>query len=170
MLLWINKYSPPQTQMAYKDPEKRKEYLRQWRIKNKESIKEKQREWWEKKCSQEQRKSYHGRSQHYRNQKIDRLKKELGGKCVGCGTTHNLQFDHVDRTQKSFTISANRDKLYELLLEEAKKCQLLCKECHKIKTRTNYDNESLLKGYNLKSIVNTGSEIIITYQISNETQ
>jgi 5-methylcytosine-specific restriction endonuclease McrA len=58
----------------------------------------------------------------------------LGGKCVSCGDTEDLEFDHIDPTTKSFSIgwSLNRTKKY--LEPELKKCQLLCAMCHAIKT------------------------------------
>lgn len=59
----------------------------------------------------------------------------LGGKCVDCGSIHNLEFDHIDRTLKSFNIGACYSLPLVELLEELKKCQLLCHKCHKLKTR-----------------------------------
>ena len=56
----------------------------------------------------------------------------LGGKCESCGTTKNLQFDHIDPTTKSFSI-AKRYRCKDVF-EEIKKCQLLCYECHLKKT------------------------------------
>jgi len=56
----------------------------------------------------------------------------LGGKCKSCGTTKNLQFDHIDPTTKSFSI-AKRYRCKDVF-EEIKKCQLLCYECHLKKT------------------------------------
>ena len=37
-----------------------------------------------------------------RRKKRDILREHLGGKCVMCGTTENLQFDHIDASTKSF--------------------------------------------------------------------
>lgn len=58
----------------------------------------------------------------------------LGGNCAGCGETHNLQFDHIDPSTKSFNVSRmwglSKDKFWS----ELKKCQLLCEECHKTKS------------------------------------
>lgn len=61
----------------------------------------------------------------------------LGGKCVRCGSTDNLEFDHIIPATKSFTISSAKalDGPWERLLEEAAKCQLLCSECHRRKTK-----------------------------------
>lgn len=56
--------------------------------------------------------------------------------CLKCGSTANLQFDHRDRTQKSFTLSGHPlDKSWETILEEHAKCDLLCAPCHLEKSK-----------------------------------
>jgi 5-methylcytosine-specific restriction endonuclease McrA len=63
----------------------------------------------------------------------NRLIEILGGKCARCGTTENLEFDHVDPSTKKFTVSAGLSRAWGALVEEAAKCQLLCKPCHVVK-------------------------------------
>jgi hypothetical protein len=58
------------------------------------------------------------------------LLEKLGGKCVECGCTETLEFDHIDPSTKSFNISAGYLKPIEVLEEELSKCQLLCNKCH----------------------------------------
>lgn len=59
----------------------------------------------------------------------------LGGKCVECGATDNLEFDHIDPETKSFTIGRKLVSVAQATLEaEIAKCQLLCYNCHKVKT------------------------------------
>ena len=59
----------------------------------------------------------------------------LGGKCVVCGGVEALQFDHIDPSQKAWTIAKSLVSISEKKLqEELKKCQLLCPECHNRKT------------------------------------
>ena len=58
------------------------------------------------------------------------LIEKLGGKCVECGCTETLEFDHIDPSTKSFNISAGYHKPKEVLEEELSKCQLLCNKCH----------------------------------------
>ena len=61
------------------------------------------------------------------------LKKERGGKCERCGYHRNikiLQFHHY-KGKKSFSISSrNRYMSIDKLRKEAKKCKLLCPNCH----------------------------------------
>lgn len=59
-----------------------------------------------------------------------RLIEMLGGCCVRCGATEDLEFDHIDPSTKVFTISAVLSKAWDVLVTEAAKCQLLCKPCH----------------------------------------
>lgn len=63
------------------------------------------------------------------------LIEQLGGQCVHCGSQERLQFDHIDPTQKTLVITEFRSHPWNLVLEEIKKCQLLCKGCHLIKSR-----------------------------------
>jgi hypothetical protein len=60
----------------------------------------------------------------------------LGGKCNHCGRVENLEFDHVNWREKSFPVS----KLWSIkdlpkVYNELMKCQLLCYDCHKLKSR-----------------------------------
>jgi 5-methylcytosine-specific restriction endonuclease McrA len=58
----------------------------------------------------------------------------LGGACVQCGSTTDLETDHKEPGQKAFNIA----KLWNLsavkLNPELEKCQLLCWSCHVRKT------------------------------------
>lgn len=58
---------------------------------------------------------------------------EAGGACVICGFDAHpsaLQFHHVDPGQKSFTIRNGDTRSLERMREEARKCVLLCANCH----------------------------------------
>jgi hypothetical protein len=59
----------------------------------------------------------------------------LGGVCVFCGALEDLEFDHIDESDKSFNVSCrwSSNNFYE----ELSKCQLLCHECHLLKTLKN---------------------------------
>lgn len=58
----------------------------------------------------------------------------LGGRCAKCGSTHQLEFDHIDPQTMSFRIGSYIGWSREKLLPELRKCQLLCRSCHTKKT------------------------------------
>lgn len=59
----------------------------------------------------------------------------LGGQCVNCMTTRDLQFDHVIPEDKKFNLGTScMEFALETILPELQKCQLLCKTCHLDKT------------------------------------
>lgn len=99
-----------------------------------------------------------------RQKKRQRCIEYLGGKCVGCGTTENLQFDHLDRSQKQHNISRIVDWKFERIVPELDKCRLLCDDCHQIKTRAEADNQAILKGYVLESVEHIDGKVFITYK------
>ena len=70
---------------------------------------------------------------HY-EPKIAELKQRLGNKCAQCGSTDNLEFDHIYPTTKLFVITQAQSVSTERLDAELAKCQLLCHECHKLKS------------------------------------
>lgn len=70
------------------------------------------------------------RYQKRRSAAIERL----GGACVQCGSTDDLQLDHIDRSTKSTNIAKLILAKDERLLAELAKCQVLCAGCHQKKT------------------------------------
>ena len=65
---------------------------------------------------------------------------QLGGKCVDCGTTEKLEFDHDDASTKSFSIGRAFAGWSEVRLQaELKKCVLRCRPCHLEKSRRSGD-------------------------------
>ncbi len=55
-----------------------------------------------------------------------------GNRCVRCGSTECLEFNHLDRETKLFRLSGkDLDRSWEIILEEWAKCELLCSSCHK---------------------------------------
>ena len=146
----------------WKDPEKRKEYDRKRYLKNKEKINQRRVErYWEDIEKSRQK------SKEYRQNRIEKIKEyqikhseekkvylkkryykalsesieKLGGKCVKCGATERLEFDHIHPKDKSFEITKRLlmgDK--EKFQEELDKCQLLCYDCHLEKTKQSWLN------------------------------
>ena len=69
-----------------------------------------------------------------RHQQLKRiLVAEAGGRCVLCGYDRcivSLQFHHVDASQKSFPMSTASGKALDTYRTEARKCVLVCANCH----------------------------------------
>ncbi len=122
--------------MPYSNKEKRREYKRKWNEENKE----KRAEYYQL----NKEKIGEKRAEHYQLNKEKRAEyiKEkkaycieyLGGKCVKCGATERLEFDHIKREGKKYEISAKLSYKFDNLKEELDKCQLLCAPCHLDKT------------------------------------
>lgn len=95
------------------------ERTRIWREKNRERYSE-----WERKRGVERRERI--------RQIKDSLKDSLGGKCVKCGFSDKraLMFHHKDGRNKQMNIGDTANKNFDELLVEAKKCELLCANCH----------------------------------------
>ncbi len=143
---------------SWQDPEFRREYHRQRYLKNKEEVKRRrvERYWKDVEYSRQKSREYwqnNNYSEKYNTtEKKDAWKKryyqalsesieKLGGKCVKCGATERLEFDHIDPKNKSFEITRKflmGDK--EKFQEELDKCQLLCYDCHLEKTKQSYLN------------------------------
>ena len=60
-----------------------------------------------------------------------------GAKCADCQYGYGdfmYDFHHVDPTKKKFTLTGkNLTNKWESVLEEFKKCVLLCPNCHRIR-------------------------------------
>jgi len=80
----------------------------------------------------------HGHHQNHvseRRRRKEILVKMLGGHCVKCGYNHSvsaLSFHHKRPETKKFHISSNGCLMqdWDIVLEEARKCELLCLNCH----------------------------------------
>lgn len=73
------------------------------------------------------------RKAYYEN-RLSLYRAYLGGVCVKCSTTENLEFDHIDRETKSFGVSERHDCSWDIVRLELDKCQLLCEACHVAKS------------------------------------
>jgi hypothetical protein len=97
--------------LPHKDPIKRKEYQTAYHKKNDRRI---------------------GRAKRLTNILIlERLKVEQG--CCHCGFKENpkaLQFHHINKEDKNFTISKSLNRNIVTLLRETEKCMILCANCH----------------------------------------
>jgi len=143
--------------MPYKNKEDKLARAKAYHYENKE-----ERNAYHREYAKSNREKLNASARDLQKRKKATLVEHLGSKCVGCGTTKDLQFDHIDRTQKSFTIGKCWGYTLEKLLEEADKCQLLCKECHQYKTTINHDMNMMAEGYKIKEVKQVGDEVVVT--------
>ena len=71
---------------------------------------------------------------------VEFLRKLREVPCVDCGgrfAGHQMDFDHRDPTKKSFNLGSARAGLKNRteLLEEVAKCDIVCANCHRLRTR-----------------------------------
>ena len=84
------------------------------------------------------RESYNAYMRRYHLKRYYRLRKMaieyLGGKCAQCDNKTNLELDHKDKETKEIEVSRMLNVSLKAFWAEVKKCQLLCDECHSVKT------------------------------------
>jgi hypothetical protein len=74
----------------------------------------------------------------WRQQVKVKLVEYFGSKCLDCkyeGPPFMFDFDHRDPSKKEFSISAKGcTRSFDKLLAEASKCDLVCANCHRMRT------------------------------------
>jgi len=70
-----------------------------------------------------------------RKKRRKHLRNLLGGKCIRCGSTKDLHFDHKNPKKKERRIADMIDAPEDVLMAEVNKCVLMCAKCHRDKTR-----------------------------------
>lgn len=81
------------------------------------------------------KKKYNKFKTTFREKRTLELIELLGDQCALCKKTYPpcaYDFHHKDPSTKRFNISQGLEKNYEVLVKEAKKCILLCANCHRI--------------------------------------
>lgn len=104
-------------------------------------------------------------SREYYHRRKQELIEMLGGICRSCGSKENLTFDHTDPNSRSFKLGKllNYSKIRQE--EEIKKCQLLCKKCHREKSQKEGSfSKNKLKG---SSVWNSKLTEALVIQIKN---
>ena len=79
--------------------------------------------------------------QDERRARINKIKTDTG--CQECGYNAHpaaLQFNHRNPLEKSFNISQDPKKAWDLIEAEIGKCDVLCANCHSIHTYVNNHN------------------------------
>jgi len=107
------------------------DYQKKWRIKNKDRINAANRQWW---------KDHPGQKQSSGKVKarafIEAYKKRPCLDCQGWFNPWQLEFDHLPQFPKFMEISEMmmRGMAIESIVDEIKKCELICSNCHADRT------------------------------------
>lgn len=108
--------------MSYKNKEDQKEFARKWYIKNKERLISK---------AKKNNKIYWRRNRDF----LDKTKLERG--CADCGYNKSqfaLDFDHLRDKKINLAQLARQYVSIESLKKEIEKCEVVCSNCHRIRT------------------------------------
>jgi len=77
-------------------------------------------------------------------EKLNRIKLEKG--CAKCGYNEHpaaLDFNHLDRTTKTFQIGGRTSHAWSKIEKEIAKCEVLCSNCHRIHSYEHQHNQPL---------------------------
>lgn len=100
---------------------------------------------WCRDCKKAQDSEYYQRNKskylEYNRRQYEKLKQEvitLKAKpctdCGGCFPYYVMDFDHVDGTKKRFDVGRARKYSLAEIRREIAKCELVCANCHRIRT------------------------------------
>ena len=116
-----------------------KDYNKEYRSENKEKLNQMCKDW---RSSNKEKRKITDKIRHTKN--INFLWEFKKSPCMDCGGQFHpsaMDFDHKDSSKKYKDVSSlknNRQKL----LEEIKKCDLVCANCHRIRTWRRKNNLS----------------------------
>ena len=91
------------------------------------------------------------------------LVKAFGGRCQRCGEEHSVgvfDFHHLNPSEKSFGLgSASTTRAKTTYAEEAKKCVMLCANCHRYVENDGVDVSNLVCAFDEKVYYDTIDEL-----------
>lgn len=116
--------------MPFKDPQKEKEYKREYSVRYHENIRKDEKRFLE---LREYKRIVHAQYRARNNNVIDQIKWGQSCSCCSESAPVCLDFHHVDK--KDFNIGTARGTLFGLmtLIREIEKCELICSNCHRKK-------------------------------------
>lgn len=86
----------------------------------------------------------YNREQYARDRKkLDELKSLPCADCGGTFPPYVMDFDHLDEAMKRFNVSTGKRYSWEEMLLEIAKCELVCANCHRIRTHNRRKTKSL---------------------------
>lgn len=125
--------------MPYTDPKKKREYDRQRYAEKRDHLLEQQKRYYleNKQERQAYAKKYAAEKQKEKRDYVLKLKEQP---CMDCGNSFHfsaMDFDHREGEQKKGAITdmmRNMRVTLKRLIEEIAKCDLVCANCHRVRT------------------------------------
>jgi hypothetical protein len=130
-----NKELDKETAKKYRESEVGREKARAWVVSHREEYRPRRREWarvWRDRNREKHNRSAVERTER-RRQFIASLKNRPCADCGGLFHFSAMDFDHA-RGAKVFTIAQKKFKTIEAILDEVAKCELVCSNCHRVRT------------------------------------
>lgn len=122
--------------MAHRDKNRAKEYRREYYLKNKEKEKAYTKKW-----QAENRQLLSAFNKRYRDNAYKLILKLKDNPCMDCGNKFHpcaMDFDHV-KGEKIFSLNTMYSEIK--VLEEVAKCELVCANCHRVRTYNRNKNK-----------------------------
>ena len=131
---------------------KRSEYLKEYREKNRDKIREYGRAYSAayREANLDKIKEYSmspkevARRKNNAKRTMEYIREQKNKPCTDCGNNYPfyvMQFDHV-RGKKLFTIASGRLYGLEKIKEEIAKCEVVCANCHMVRTHSRRGEKS----------------------------
>lgn len=95
---------------------------------------------------QKHKKFYKERNQERRKKALSFVNELKNNPCVDCKKKYPpyvMDFDHIRNKNLNISTLANRQKSIKQIVKEVKKCELVCSNCHRIRTYKRHHNESI---------------------------
>ena len=118
-----------------------RETTKKWRAANKERVKRVTREW---KRTRGGSASYRRGLLEERLEKLDLLKDSPCVDCGGCFPPVAMDFDHVCGEKIKSVSYLVRNSTWEAVLEEIVKCELVCANCHRVRTKERGESRNMV--------------------------
>lgn len=82
--------------------------------------------------------------------------------CVDCGEANPLvlEFDHISKNNKSYTIATMHGNSKSKVLKEIEKCEMRCANCHAIKTAKNYYKDLIIPIVKKNKLIASAPEML----------
>lgn len=113
---------------------KRSAYTKAWRAANPEYQKRKMKEYWSRPENREKMRVLSISGRRRKSKQCRELKQKPCMDCGGIFHPEAMEWDHRDPKEKLTNVSQARNREWDKFLAEVAKCDLICANCHRVRT------------------------------------